>query len=396
MYPVKVIHVITRLDHGGSAQNTLLTALGHHRVRFTPMVIAGEAGTWDAQGGGAATRDSVERLRAANIPCRILSSLTRPVHPAKDLAALSTLIAVFRREHPAIVHTHTSKAGVLGRLAAWLTRVPTTIHTPHGHVFYGHFGRVSSQAFCAVERVLARRTTWLIALTDAERAEHLERGVGVAERFAVIPSGIEVRRFHRMAGVTGRRPEGFDPAPDSFVIGSVGWLTPVKGHQVLIEALARLQPTYPQLRLILVGTGPLRESLAGLSARRGLAEAVRFLGERTDVAECLAGMDLFVLPSLNEGMGRALVEAMAAGRPVIASAVGGVPAIVDHGRTGLLVPPGNVEALAGAIADLIEHPVKAKALADAAAKSIEPRFDALAMVRAVEAVYAQAMAVYDR
>lgn len=383
----KVIHVITRLDRGGSAQNTLLTVLGHDRSRFEPVVIAGRAGRWDAQGGDQATEENRRRLEAAGVRCHFVPTLTREVHPVKDVIALIQLIGLLRREQPAIVHTHTSKAGVLGRLAAKIAGVPVIIHTPHGHVFYGHFGRLASWVFLQIERLLAQITTRLIALTEAERDEHLVRRVGRADCFTVAPSGIDLDRFRRVAGVSGRRPPGIICPPDAIVVGSVGWLTEVKGHRFLIEALARLKPSHPRLHLLIVGSGDLREECEVLARKLGVGDAVQLLGEREDVPDCLAAMDLFVLPSLNEGMGRALVEAMAAGRPVIASRVGGVPAVVEHRRTGLLVPSGDSAALAEAIDELLRRPEWAKELGAAASERMDARYGVAALVRTVERVY---------
>ncbi len=387
--PKTVMHVITRLDWGGSAQNTLLTAVGHDRSRFVPLVVAGVIGQWDDQGGLQASDEQGKILTAAGVRWHQLPSLTRELHPIKDLIALWALVRLFRRERPAIVHTHTSKAGALGRLAAWIARVPVLVHTPHGHVYYGHFGKARSWLFLLIERMLARGTTSMIALTEAEREDHLTQHVGSREAFAVIPSGIDVERFRRAAA--GARPSGATYPDGAFVIGSVGWLTPVKGHAVLIEALARLKPTHPTAHLLLIGSGGLRDDLIKLAAKLGVASSVDLLGMRADVPECLGAMHCFVLPSLNEGMGRALVEAMAAARPVVASRVGGIPAIVEDRRTGLLVPPGDAEALAAAIAEVIARPEWARALGQAARERIDERFSVPAMVRAVEAVYDEAL-----
>ncbi len=387
----KVVHVITRLDRGGSAQNTVLTVLGHERARFEPVVVAGLAGRWDAQGGDRATEENRRRLEAAGVRCYLVPALTREIRPIKDAAALFQLVRLLRRERPAIVHTHTSKAGVLGRVAAKIAGVPVIVHTPHGHVFYGHFSRLPSWVFLQVERLLATITTHLIALTEAERDEHLVRGVGRAGCFTVAPSGIDLERFRRVAGVSGRRPPGVTCPPDAIVVGSVGWLTAVKGHRFLIEAIARLKPSHPRLHLLIVGSGGLREEYEALARKLGVGEAVQLLGEREDVPDCLAAMDLFVLPSLNEGMGRALVEAMAAGRPVVATRVGGVPAVVEHRRTGLLVPPGDSAALAAAIDELLQRPEWAKELGAAASQRIDDRYGAAALVRTVERVYDSAL-----
>lgn len=393
---VKVIHVITRLDRGGSAQNTLLTALGQDRSRFHPLVVTGLPGEGGRQGGLEAWEENRRRLDSGGVAWVVVQALVREIHPIKDLRCLWRLIRIFRSERPAIVHTHTSKAGTLGRVAAWLAGVPGIVHTPHGHVFYGHFGPFRSRFFLRIERVLARVTTWLIALTEAEREEHLAYGVGRPDRFAVIPSGIDLERFRRFAGGVGPRPPGFDCPPEAIVVGSVGWLTAVKGHRTLIEAIATLKPDHPRLYLVLVGGGDLRDELRTHATRLGIGEAVQFLGTRTDVPDCVGAMDLYVQPSLNEGMGRALVEAMAAGRPVIASRVGGIPAVVDHRRTGLLVPPGDSGALAAAIEEILRRPGWGKELGAAASTAIGARYGASAMVEAVERVYEQALSQTNR
>jgi glycosyltransferase involved in cell wall biosynthesis len=396
MAPRKVIHVITRLDRGGSAQNTMLTAIGHDRRRFEPLVVAGVAGRWTDQGGDDAAADNHRRLDEAGVRRLVVPSLTREINPPKDLAALRRLTACFRDERPAIVHTHTSKAGVLGRLAARRAGVPVVVHTPHGHVFYGHFGRAASLAFLLVERWLARRTTWMIALTDAEREEHLALGVGRSDRFAVVPSGIDLERFRRAAALPRLVPQGLSIPEDAVLAGSVGWLTPVKGHRVLIQAVARLKEAHPRLHLLLVGSGELRGDYERLAAELGLAGRVHLPGARRDIPECLAAMDLFVLPSLNEGMGRALIEAMAAARPVIASRVGGVPAIVEDGVTGLLVPPNDPRALAEAMDGLLRRPDRARMLGAAAALAIGERFGTTAMVKAIEQVYERALEAAEK
>ncbi len=391
MEPIKVLHVITRLDRGGSAQNTLLTAIGQDRSRFQSIVLVGQPGQGDPQGGAQALEENCRRLENARVPWETVPALGREINPLKDLWGVWCLVKVFRRERPVLVHTHTSKAGALGRVAAKLAGVPGIVHTPHGHVFYGHFGPIVSWLFLQIERLLAKGTSWLIALTPAERVEHLDRGVGRAERFAVIPSGIDLDRFRRFAGSIGPRPPGFECPPEAIVVGSVGWLTPVKGHRTLIEAAAKLKPTYPRLHVVIVGSGPLRDDLMALADRLGIREAVRLLGTRTDVPDCLGAMDLYVQPSLNEGMGRALIEAMTAGRPVIASRVGGMRAVVTHRRTGLLVPPGDSIGLASAIDEILSRPEWGKELGAAASVAIDESYGATAMVHAIERVYDQVL-----
>lgn len=386
-----VIHIITRLDHGGSAQNTMLTVLGHDRTQYEPVVIAGHPGSWDAQGGMAATEEHCRRLEKERISCVIVPSLVRPISPWKDFCALWTLVGILRATRPAIVHTHTSKAGVVGRVAAWLAQVPVIVHTPHGHVFYGHFGLWKSRVFVQIERMLCRVTSHLVALTSAERDDHLDRAVGCADRFAVIPSGIDVERF-RHARVAGRQiPPGFDCPTDATIVGSIGWLTDIKGHRVLVEALGHLKDEFPHLHVVIVGSGGQHDVLLAQADSLGLRDRIHLVGHRDDIERCLAGMDCFAFPSLNEGMGRALIEAMAAGLPVVASRVGGIPAIVRHEENGLLVAAGDSRALSEALRRILTDPQLADRLGRNASRTIGQEFGVKAMVDAVESVYQGAL-----
>jgi glycosyltransferase involved in cell wall biosynthesis len=372
----------------------MLTVLGHDRTQFEPVVITGEAGSWDAQGGVTATNENIRRLEKEAIRCHVVPSLLRHISLWQDLAALWNLIRLLKSERPEIVHTHTSKAGVLGRLAAWSARVPVIVHTPHGHVFYGHFGPIRSWAFLQVERRLAQITSWLIGLTATERAEHLDRGVGRRDRFKVIPSGIDVDRF-RKARVTGKViPDWFGCSSAATVVGSIGWLTDIKGHRFLVDAVAALRKEYPNLHLVIVGSGDRHEALVAQAERAGIGGAVHLVGHREEVDACLAGMDCFVLPSLNEGMGRALIEAMAAGLPVIASQVGGIPALIRDGKNGLLVPAGNSRALADALRRVLRHPQWAGELGTKAMQRIGTGYGVETMVQAVEATYREASVVH--
>jgi glycosyltransferase involved in cell wall biosynthesis len=388
----KVVHIITRLDRGGSAQNTMLTALGHDRSHFEPVVITGEAGSWDAQGGHTATLDNLRLLEKARIRYHTVASLVRHISPSSDLAALWNLVLLLREERPHVVHTHTSKAGVLGRLAAWIMGIPVIVHTPHGHVFYGHFSAVPSWVFLQLERALAWKTDRLIGLTPAEKREHLERGVGQANRFAVVPSGIDLDRF-RKARASGKViPDWFECPSHARIIGSVGWLTDIKGHRFLIDAVALLRQTYHNLHLVIIGTGDQHDALLRRAAQVGVSYAIRLLGHREDIEICLAGLDCFVLPSLNEGMGRALIEAMASGLPVVASRVGGIPSLIEDGKNGLLVPAGDSSALASALRRILDDPTWSNELGTHAKYSIGIRYGIPAMVQAIESTYREAAA----
>jgi glycosyltransferase involved in cell wall biosynthesis len=391
---LKVIHVITRLDWGGSARNTMLTVLGHDRSRFLPFVVAGHIGHWSAQGGSQATDANCEALDTAGVPWKLVPTLTREINPVKDLRALWSLVRLFRQERPTIVHTHTSKAGILGRVAAWLAGVPIIIHTPHGHVFYGHFGVVCSWVFQMIERVFARGTSKIITLTELEKQDHLQRHIGRERQFRSVFSGIDVAQYQGASEARKISRSRLGCSDEERIVGSVGWLTPIKGHQYLIQAISKLKPRYPNLQCHILGSGPLQEELMKLAADLGIGSAIRFPGYRQDVPTYLAAMDIFVLPSLNEGMGRALIEAMAAGLPVVATNVGGIPAIVQDGSTGSLVPPGNSELLAKALDRYLQSPERAKDIGAAARAHITEKFDVSSLVRGVEGVYEECLVEY--
>lgn len=386
----KVVHIITRLDRGGSARNTMLTVLGHDREHFEPVVITGEAGGCDAQGGHAATIDNLRLLEKEAIRYHTVASLVRHIKPLADVRALWQLVRLLREERPHIVHTHTSKAGVLGRLAAWITGVPVIIHTPHGHVFYGHFSAMPSWIFLQIERALGWITDRLIGLTPAETREHLERGVGQADRFAVVPSGIDLDRFRKARSNGKIVPDWFGCPSSAYIVGSVGWLTSVKGHRFLVDALARLTNEHHNLHLVIVGAGDQYGPLLRQAEQAGISHTVHLLGHREDIDTCLAGFDSFVLPSLNEGMGRALIEAMATGLPVIASRVGGIPALIEDEKNGLLVPAGNSSALADAIRKVADDAAWAVELGAHARQTIDASYGVTAMVQSIESTYRKA------
>jgi glycosyltransferase involved in cell wall biosynthesis len=353
----RVLHVITRLDRGGSAENTLLCAAGVEG--FAAVVAVGPA-----QGEGSPTE---ARARERGVEFVAVPHLVRPIRPWRDLLALWELWRLMRRGRFALVHTHTSKAGLLGRVAARLAGVPRLVHTAHGHVFYGYYGPALSRLFVWLERWAARFTDRLIALTEAEMADQLRFGVGPAAKFAIIHSGVDFTPFH-LPGPERRQVRaelGIDP--DGLVIGTLGRLTPVKGQSHLLAAFAQVRRQVEGAWLLLVGDGEEAAALRALARRLGVGERAVFAGWRTDVPALLRAMDIFAFPSLNEGMGKALVEAMYAGLPVVATRVGGIPELVRHGAEGLLVAPGRPAELAAALLELAGDEGRRRALGEAAA-----------------------------
>jgi len=384
---------------GGSAQNTLLTALNHDPQYYNVRIIKGstrESAMTEAE--GQLVISQLANAEKLGIEVIDLPSLVRRISPVNDLKAFSSIFRLLRRMKPHIVHTHTSKAGILGRLAAWMARVPTIIHTPHGHVFYGHFGRSLSRIFLQMERLLGKITHHHIALTPEECNDYLSLRVAQPNNTSVIHSGVDLQRFSKGAKQRTEKRKELGFSPHSLVVGYVGWLIPIKGVTYLVNAMAKIVEQHPKSLLVLVGKGDdkgeeeikLKEQVE----RAGLADKVRFLGWRPDVDEIMGCFDIFVLPSLNEGMGRVLVEAMAAGLPIVASRVGGIPDLVKDGENGLLVPPADTSALEKAISSLLHDGARRKRMGKAGKKMCGP-YSAEAMVEQIDVLYTELLEKYS-
>jgi len=383
---------------GGSAQNTLLTALNHDPQRYSVFLIKGsthESAMTEAE--AQLVNKQLATAKKQGIEVVDLPALVRRISPFNDIKSFVSILRILRKSKPDIVHTHTSKAGILGRLAAWMARVPIIIHTPHGHVFYGHFGRSLSRIFLQMEKLLATITHHQIALTPEESNDYLNLGVSKPGKTTVIHSGVDLQQFSKGAKQHTRKREELGIPSDSLVIGYVGWLIPIKGVTYLVSAMAKVAEKYPKSLLVLVGKGDdkgeeeikLKEQVE----RAGLESKVRFLGWRSDVDEIMGCCDIFVLPSLNEGMGRVLVEAMAAGLPIVASRVGGIPDLVEDGKNGLLVPPADASALESAISDLLADKKNRKRMGKAGKKMCRP-YSAEAMVEQIDDLYRDLLKKY--
>jgi len=345
---------------GGSAQNTLQTCEKLCGKYETILIHGLSYESRMTEREKRIIEDGVENVKAKGVKVIPLPAMVRSIRPFKDFKALMWLIWLMVKEKPDIVHTHSSKAGILGRLAAKISGVPQIIHTPHGHVFYGHFGPLTSKAFLRVEKIFSKFTDRMVALTDGEKDDYINLSVCPAEKILKIHSGVDIKQFMSRNGnrVEKRRSLGLDQ--NGAVVGFVGWLLPIKGPDYLLKAMDHVWQAHPETSLVLVGKGDLDLELRAEALRKNVNGRVKFLGWRDDVDEIIPLFDILVLPSLNEGMGRVLVEAMAAAKPVVASRVGGIPDLVRDGQTGYLVPPADEKALANGIIKLLDAPENAK------------------------------------
>ena len=357
--PLTCVHIITRMDKGGSAENTFLTVRDLQRQKYRPILIYGPTteSRMPPQEMEARRRD-LQQLRDDGIGIMLCPHLVRRISLFHDCLAFFWLITTLRRLRPHIVHTHTSKAGILGRWAAFFNRVPIICHTPHGHVYYGYFGGLKETFFKWLERVTSLITHKIVCLTDGEKTDHLQFKIAPEHNFLVCPSGVDIKRINKGNNHTLSKEwqKRLGIHHDDLVIGTVGRLVEIKGPIFLLMAGREILAQKPEALFCFLGSGPLKEELETKAEAWGISHRVRFIPWEPDPAPILALYDIFVLPSLNEAMGRAIVEAMAMKKPVIATRIGGIPDLVHDGVNGLLVPPSHSSALAEAILRLADDP----------------------------------------
>jgi len=377
MKKIRVAHVITRLCNGGAQENTFHSVRLADRDRFEVDLISGPA-----NGHEGSMEDAIER---SGVAIHREPSLMRDISPANDLRALNGLTRRFKKERYDIVHTHTSKAGVLGRLAAKRAGTPIVVHTPHGNIFDGYFSPWKTRLFVSAERAAAKCTDRLVELTAGGVDEYLAQGIGTRAQYAVIFSGIDLSPYEQAIASREATRAALGVGPDDFLVGGVGRLEPVKGFTYFIAAAERIAESAGDLRFIHAGQGSLERELRAQAGPLG--GRMQFLGRRNDVPQLMAAMDVLVVPSLNEGMGRVVLEAGAAGTAVIASKVGGIPDIVRDNVTGLLVRAESPADIAEAVLGLRADRSKLRAMGEAARDYVAPAFGLDRMVMRIESLY---------
>jgi len=337
----KVALVITRLDRGGSAELTMQLAAGLSKNGYNVLLISGKTiePFWD----------TVQYAKDNDFALRYINWLNRPLQPIKDVIALIQLVNIFRSFRPNILHTNSSKAGLLGRLAGHYCKIEKIYHSPHGHIFYGYYNRLASNTFILLEKLVAHYTDKILNLTEAGRQDHIAERIARPEKFTVSSCGVDLEPFHNSPS-----RNIINPPEKSLSIIWIGRIVPVKNLQMLLDALIIVRQSELKINVTIVGDGELRQAAEDFTLQNGL-NMVNFLGYRTDIPELLAKNDVFILTSLNEGFGRVLVEAMACGLAVIATKVGGVPEIIHHGKNGLLVKSRNHKQLAESILYLSQN-----------------------------------------
>lgn len=379
---MKVLHVITRLILGGAQENTLLNCIDLIHEHGDDVLLV----TGPAEGPEG---DLFDRARAEGVPVEVLSSLRRSVWPIDDFSAYRSLGRIIDRFGPDVVHTHSSKAGILGRRAAWKRQVPAVVHTIHGLPFHPYQNPLIRRLYIAAERDAARRCHRIISVADAMTRQALAVNIGSPDQFITIYSGMDVEPYlHPARDRDAVRSELGIPAGD-IVLMKVARLFELKGHDDVIAAAPEVLRAAPGARFVFVGGGTwehrLKEKIAGL----GLEDRFLFTGlvPPSRIPELLSAADIVVHASYREGLARVLPQALIAGRPVISYDVDGAPEVILPERTGLLVAPGDVAGLAKAMTSLALRPDRGRAMGEAGRELFTDRFRHDAMTRQIRQVY---------
>ena len=344
---MKIVHIITRLILGGAQENTLLTVEGlHHRHGDEVTLITGPA---EGPEG-----DLFERADRAGLRVELMPELVRAVRPRVDYSAYRKLRAAIRRIGPDVVHTHSSKAGIVGRAAAWAERVPAVVHTIHGLPFGPSESPARNRIYLALERWAARRCHAIVSVCDAMTYQAIAAGVGRRDQFQTIYSGMDVDAFLRPDADRDQVRRELGLADDEVAFATVARLFERKGHDDILAAAPSILRANPQVRFVWIGDGLWRDRLRSEADRLGVAHAIRFTGlvPPDRIPGLLLGCDAVVHPSVREGLARVLPQALLVGRPAISYDVDGAREVVIDGETGILLPARDLDGLGRAIVRL--------------------------------------------
>ncbi len=347
--PIRVLNIIARLNVGGPAIHVTLLTEKLGAPDYESTLVCGTI--------GAGEGDMLYYAEAHGVQPIIVPELGRSLHPVRDLVTIWQVYRLIRRLKPDVVHTHTAKAGFVGRVAAWLAGVPVIVHTFHGHVFRGYFSPTMTQVFLNLERLTARMSSTVITLSEGLRRELADDyHITSADHITVLPLGLDLAPFAAAQRHNGAFRREYGIPADAPLIGIIGRIVPVKNHALFLEAAAQVKAELPAARFVIVGDGELRAEVEAQVDALGLRELVIFTGWLRDLAPVYADLDVNVISSINEGTPVSVIEALAAACPVVATAVGGLPDLLDQGALGRLVPSADDEALAAALIAVLRDP----------------------------------------
>jgi len=395
----RILRVLNRMIIGGPALNAAYLTR-HMAPAFETMLVTG--------GRDDHEQDATHLTEALGIEPVVIPEMKRAINPAADRAAYLKMKALIRSFRPDIVHTHAAKSGAIGRLAADACKVPVVVHTFHGHVFHSYFNKVQTNAFIRIERYLARRSSGIIAISALQKEElaHVYR-ICPEEKISIIPLGLDLNKFREDQAIKRKTfRERYQVDDDEIAIGIIGRIVPVKNHSLFVAAAAKVLAQAGQagrrVRFLVIGDGDMRGQMelelqaAGIdytyhpeAPRRATAVCTSW---QTEMDEVLAGIDIVALTSHNEGTPVSLIEAQAAGRPVVSTRVGGVADVMLADRSGFITEPGNADAMAAALLRLTGAPELCSTLGAAGRAYVMERYSYQRLVRDTAGYYERLLA----
>lgn len=391
----KVLRIINRLNLGGPTYNAAYLSR-YLDSRYETKLVAGMKDESEASSEFIAKSMGLDPV--------YIPDMHRSINPFKDRKAFAAIKQIIKTYKPDIVHTHAAKAGALGRLAAYQCGVPVIVHTFHGHVFHSYFHPLKTRVFLEIERYLARRSTSIIAISNLQKDELCNTyKVCSAEQTEVIPLGFDLGRFQQDLDekrITFRKQ--YNLAPDEIAIGIVGRLVPVKNHKLFLQGLKYVsERTGKKIRGFIIGDGESREEIEQQARDMDIPFAVDDFGKSAalltftswikDVDVAYAGLDIVTLTSFNEGTPVSLIEAQAANKPIVSTAVGGIKDVVIEGKSALLCPSDDAEAFGGQLLKLVEHETLISTMGANAYEFVNERYNYKRLVRDVMQLYDKAL-----
>ena len=371
----KVLHIITKLELGGAQKSTLDILRNLDRAKYRIFLVSSDGLLADDAG------------KINGLEVRLLSSLIRQINPIFDLKALIDLYRFIKENEIDIVHTHGSKAGIIGRWAAYFAGVPIILHTIHGWEFHERQNRLIKWLFIGLERLTAKITTKLIAVCHADIEKGLNYNIGARDKYRLVYYGIDYEAFKDVSLNSMIKRNSLGLKEDALIIGMIACFKPQKAHADFIKAASLIIKEIPNVKFLLVGDGVLRPKIVRQIRSLGLRDRFVLTGWRRDIPQILPVLDMIVLSSHWEGLPIVLLESMAAGLPVVATNVGGVSEIIQDGNTGFLVPVGDYSKLAERILFLAHNSSLCEEMSKCAKGLLDGRFNTSSMVNQIEETY---------
>ncbi len=381
---IKILHIITRLIRGGADENTILNIRGLEQDKFeVDLIVGGES-------------DPAILAQLAGIKCTVISSLKRNIFPWWDVIALLKLAYFIKKGRYQIVHTHTAKAGFLGRIAAKLSGTPIIVHTLHGTTFHDSINPVAKKIYIALERFVAYFTDKFLTVGDDLKNKYLDKKIGHLDQHTTICSGFDIAAFVETGRLTDaiRHQElnKIGISEDNIVIGTVSRLEPRKGHVYLFQAAKRIIDQFPHAKFLIVGEGYYRTKLEQQVEQLSLSDSIKFIGYRADIAKIISIFDVFLLTSLWEGLPRVLVQAAMLGKPIVTFDVEGAREVVKHGVNGFIVPLRDTESLAQKLLVLVGNLELARGMGRHGKEIVRDHWAATTMIEKTKHVYEELIA----